>query len=190
MFSAAITTLFLRGASYSASRVRIDTFGLGRYCLPRLTSRLPRSFQAGRCGPVSDVSASRFGRPGSPPSPACPTQPVVYFDVLACGLVPGMVLSHSGYLESPPNLRLSIQLDGPPKRLHQRFGRVVAEHDAVCRPAARRIVNYGVGQAPCRPDDGHGAVSKAVHLVQPARLISRRHEKRVGSPFDEMRETL
>src|SRR6185369_7763754 len=36
--------------------------------------------------------------------------------------------------------------------------------------------------------DRHGAVAQAVHLVETARLVERRHEEHVGACFDQVRE--
>ena len=39
-----------------------------------------------------------------------------------------------------------------------------------------------------RTHDRHGSVAHAVHLVQAARFILRRHQKNIGAGFDEMRK--
>ena len=55
---------------------------------------------------------------------------------------------------------------------------------------AWRVVANRIRQPADAPDDRHGAVAHAVHLVEPARLESRRHQEDVGARLDEVRQPL
>src|SRR3970040_473151 len=47
-----------------------------------------------------------------------------------------------------------------------------------------------IGKTACRSDDGNGPKTRRVHLCQPARLVTRRHEKDVAARQYAVRERL
>src|SRR5262245_12474829 len=48
------------------------------------------------------------------------------------------------------------------------------------------VVLNSVGQPACSADHGYGAISQAVHLIETARLVFRRHKKDVSAGFDQV----
>src|SRR5215831_3035998 len=94
----------------------------------------------------------------------------VYFDVLASRTVPGMVLAHASHLQGPPFSLILIDLERPLQGPEERLRAVFFEYKPRGLGPPRALVHYRVGQPANPPHDGHGAVPKAVHLVQPARL--------------------
>ena len=69
-------------------------------------------------------------------------------------------------------------------------GIVSVELEAGAGAGVRVPLLDGVVQAAGGVDDGHGSVFEAVHLVQPAGLVARRHEEDIGAGFDLVREHL
>src|SRR5262249_15816652 len=51
-----------------------------------------------------------------------------------------------------------------------------------------RKVHHGVVQAAGRANDRDGAVAKGIELAEPTRLVTRRHQEKIASTLDSMRE--
>jgi len=66
----------------------------------------------------------------------------------------------------------------------------VVEDEAVALPRGGVPEADGVGEAAGAVDDGRRPVAQAVHLVEPARLVPRRHQEQVAPCLDEVREGL
>ena len=78
-------------------------------------------------------------------------------------------------------------------RFQKRRRRVILEYEAVGSRASGGMspkVRNGVGQSANPPDDGHGAIVEAVHLIQPARFESRGHDEEITTSLDALRQAL
>ncbi len=49
---------------------------------------------------------------------------------------------------------------------------------------------HGIRQAAGGAHDGHGAIAQAVHLVEPARLVTAGHQEHIGAGFDAVRQRI
>src|SRR5262245_47891917 len=102
--------------------------------------------------------------------------------------VPGEVLAHAVELEVAPCLAVVIDHDGLIKLLDQALARILVEFVAVPPPRRRLEISDRVVQSADAAHDRRGAIFQAVHLIQSARLISRRHQENVCAGFDLVRE--
>ena len=101
-----------------------------------------------------------------------------------------MVLLHGVALERLPAAAVAEGLQSPTNRIEERVDREVTEYKAGSR--LRRLVRvlHGVGQPARRADDRQRPVAHRIHLVESARLVSRRDEEEIGSRVDEVRQPL
>src|SRR6185369_2210612 len=111
---------------------------------------------------------------------------LVQLDVFVRGSFPGIVDYHSVVLNLLPLLgpRIKVKCFAYFFKQSARFVRSKLETGAaaVCRiELLDRVV-----ETTRRPHDRNRAVTHAVHLIQTARLIQRRHEKHVSARFDLM----
>src|ERR1017187_10016452 len=90
----------------------------------------------------------------------------------------------------PVQLRFRVKRQRLADGFGQRGGRKVGELDVVGVLRILDDVNHRVIQTSGGAHNGNRAVTKAVHLVQPARLESGRQEKEIAARLDAMRQTL
>ncbi len=84
--------------------------------------------------------------------------------------------------------RLRVEIERRVQCPFQRFGIESLEHHAGAL-AVRGVIGHDrVGKSARLAHDRHGAIAQAVHLVEAARFIQRRHHEHVASRFDEMRK--
>src|SRR5215470_17776371 len=102
--------------------------------------------------------------------------------------VPGEVLAHAVELEFAPCLAVVIDHRRLIKLLDQAVARILVEFVAVPPPRRRLEISDRVIQSADAAHDRRGAIFQAVHLIQSARLISRRHQENVCAGFDLVRE--
>src|SRR5260370_698558 len=87
-----------------------------------------------------------------------------------------------------PNIGLSIKVNRFSYFFKQRRSRIRAETETN-GVSGRTLETFGrVVQPPGSAQHRHGTVSHAVHLIQPARLVQRRHQEDVGAGFDLVRQ--
>src|SRR5262245_61056101 len=99
-----------------------------------------------------------------------------------------MIFTHARDLNRTPFPAVTVEHQRSSQAIEQRLGRIVAEDEAV-RLRSASVVSDGISKAADFADNGDGAVSEAVHLIQPAWLEARRHEEDVRAAFDEMRRS-
>src|SRR6266850_5213077 len=100
-----------------------------------------------------------------------------------------MIFTHADELEAAPFATVAVERTGARQRGEQGRGRIVAEREPVWFLRAAVVAN-GIRKTAHLPDNRHGSVAEAVHLVEPAGLELGRHQEDVRSPLDEMREAL
>src|SRR5690349_12980817 len=106
------------------------------------------------------------------------------------GVLPGIVDLHPIYLKPPPRVRISVREEGLINALDESVAGVRTEFEA-CPATGDRVEIFDCILQPADgPDHRNRSVSKAIHLIQPARLEFRRHQKDVGPGLDLMSKTL
>jgi hypothetical protein len=90
--------------------------------------------------------------------------------------------------EHRPPLGTPVDSQGQTHRSKQRLGRRVPKFESIGASGSRSVRPNRIAEAANRPHDRDGSVPKAVHLIEPARLKSRRHQKEIGARLDEVRQ--
>src|SRR5215510_5615776 len=106
--------------------------------------------------------------------------------ILRGRLFPTKVLSHAIKHQTPPRFFVGPERQSPINCSLELFDIIVGEYKP-CPIVSRGIVFLNrVGQATSSADDGYSAIAQAVHLIQPARLVFRRHKKDVRTRFNQV----
>src|SRR6202011_1351771 len=130
------------------------------------------------CAPFPPRRAARSGY----------SEPRVQLDVQPALALPGEVAAHAVLHDARPMLRLCIQLERAVQRRFERLRIEIAEYHAGAGAARAVILLDRVGEAPGTAHDGYRAVAQAVHLVEPARLVTRGHQEQIRRRLDPVRE--
>ena len=106
------------------------------------------------------------------------------------GRRPREILRHRALLQSPPDLRHLIGLHRAHNRREHRPAVVRAKNKARAAILARLEILDRIGEATRCADDGQAAVAHRDHLVGPARLAVRGHQKHIAARVDLARKLL
>src|SRR4029079_13609392 len=114
----------------------------------------------------------------------------IHFDIFPGRNVPGEVRLRGVALDVLPAARVAERRDRPLDGIDERFSLVLPELEP--RPPVGELVgvDHRVFQPAGGADDRDVGVTQAVHLLEPARLVPRRHQEHVRPAFDEMRQAL
>src|SRR5215831_7615829 len=159
MFSAILVYLW-RGAGPAVLSYSVSI----RCCNRLLVSRLP--------------GGSRERR-----QPSCCPGRFVDLGVLRRGSLPRKVLAHAIQLDALPNAFVDEVLKSLADSVHQSAAGVLRELETgTC--AVFQVENFdAVIEAAGCPHNRDGTIFKTIHLIQPTRLVPRRHEEHVGASF-------
>src|SRR6266851_10175681 len=113
-------------------------------------------------------------------------------EIVLARSVPGEIGLHRVLPVLVEQFRLLIKHEGFADRLGEGADGIFHELDSVCLRRVFGNVDHRVVESAGDTHDGNRRVAQAVHLVQPARFVTRRHDKKirpgldaVGQPFVE-----
>ncbi len=111
-------------------------------------------------------------------------------DVLADLPSPRKIFEHRVLDQPPPTLRAIEPIERGIERPHHGGTVVVIEHASGPRPRGRIVMAYRIRETAGAPNHRDGPVPQAVHLIQSAGFVLRRHEKHIAARLDQMRQRL
>src|SRR5262245_12417301 len=103
---------------------------------------------------------------------------------------PREVLCHTVPPDALPQLRLLAHRECATERRDHLAGLEALEEETGAFAGQRVELLDRVGEPAGRSHDRRGTVAHAVHLVEAARLVARRHEIEIRAAFDQVRERL
>src|SRR5437867_2980223 len=112
-------------------------------------------------------------------------EPFVNLGILFGRTRPRKILLHAVLHQPLPLFRLAVGLEGLPERSEQSDRRILRKLEARARAALERF--HRIVESAGGANDRHGAVLHAVNLVEPAWLVTRRHQEEVRPGLDPVR---
>src|SRR5690606_37001323 len=194
--AASLTTEGTCSYAWSQPRISLSRYSIGRSPIPVTwapTARKARAnsrWFAGNDGSTKITCMSSSVAPTEISRNRYAGQPGVKFLVLRSLDAPGVVLGHSVAHQLLPDLLVLVDVERGGDRPGHRVGVVVLEDEAGPLAGGRVVELHGIRQSPRLAHDRHRPVAEAVHLVEPARLVARRHQEHVRPRFDQMGETV
>src|SRR5271169_6189135 len=99
----------------------------------------------------------------------------VHFRVLRSRPLPGKILCHSVQLDAPPDALVGAMMQSLPNRVHHRGSGIFRELETRSRAVLQIEGLDSIIQSTRRSHNRHRTILQAVDLIQPARLVARRH---------------
>src|ERR1700722_414121 len=107
-------------------------------------------------------------------------QTLVELDVQSALPRPGEILAHAVRHQPSPVIVLRVQRESRLQCLRKGRGGEVLKYDAGAAPRGAVVVLHRIGKSAGAPHERYRAVAQAVHLIEPAGLVQRGHEKHVA----------